>query len=240
MGMLNITEIKTYVAKATERFQEVFVGFEPPKIVVVSASRRQAVRARALQECGVDYKEDEYGTDGEVIEGPLGKQILLYQSLMKYEDRVYHALWHEFGHIMFGNEKQYGIDFKVDTPMRSGYAVFNEFMAEYIAHVMTNGEGFGIYNPNMYLQMAFQEEYTINPYWLSRYMAIVVGDSTVPQKFIADGPELVGDVLWEYIAEMFKMINEQLKKDDFWNASPEFIEEFGCLYDDMFSIVYGG
>ena len=184
--MLNITEIKTYITKALERFNDVFIGFESPKIVVVSASRRQVVRAKALQECGINYKEDLYGTDAEVIDGPLGKQILLYQSMMKTERQVCHVLWHEFGHIIFGNEKQYGIDFNVDTPMRSGYAVFNEFMAEYIAYVVTEGEGFGVYNPNMYLQMAFQERGTINPYWLSRYMAIIVGDSTVSDEFEPD------------------------------------------------------
>ena len=238
--MLNITEIKTYITKALERFNDVFIGFESPKIVVVSASRRQVVRAKALQECGINYKEDLYGTDAEVIDGPLGKQILLYQSMMKTERQVCHALWHEFGHIIFGNEKQYGIDFNVDTPMRSGYAVFNEFMAEYIAYVVTEGEGFGVYNPNMYLQMAFQERGTINPYWLSRYMAIIVGDSTVSDEFVADGAKYVSSTVWEYLAEMFDMIDEQLQKDDFWNVAAEFIEEFGRLYDDVFSVVYRG
>ena len=238
--MLNITEIKTYIAKAVERFNEVFIGFGPPKIVVIPASRRQAVRAKVLQECGVDYKEDLYGTDAEVIDGPLGKQILLYQSMMKTGRQVCHALWHEFGHIIFGSEKQYRMDFNVDTPMRSGYAVFNEFMAEYIAYVVTGGEGFGVYNPNMYLQMAFQEKGTINPYWLSRYMAIIVGDSTVPDKFVADGAKYVSPTIWKCLAEMFDMIDEQLQKDDFWKAAPEFIEDLGCLYDDMFSAAYRG
>ena len=177
--MLKITEIKIYVDKAKKRFTESFIGFESPKIVVVPASKRQAVRCKVLRECGLDYKEDLYGTDAEVIDGPLDRQILLYQSMMKSEKQIYHAIWHELGHILFGNEKQYGIDIENDTPMRSGYAVFNEFIAEYIAHVVSNGEGFEIYNPNMYLQLAFQEERTINPYWLSRYMAIIAGDSNV-------------------------------------------------------------
>ena len=128
--MLNITEIKTYINKATERFQKVFTDFEPPKIVVVPASRRQAVRNKVLKECGLDYKEDLYGTDAEVIDGPLDKQIVIYQSMMKSERQICHALWHEYGHIVFGNEKQYSIDLAEDTPMRSGYAVFNEFIAE--------------------------------------------------------------------------------------------------------------
>lgn len=238
--MFNITEIKTYINKAVDRFEKVFIGFELPKIVVVPASRRQAVRNKVLSECGLEYKEDLYGTDAEVIDGPLDKQIVIYQSIMKSERQVCHALWHEFGHIVFGDEKQYGIDLAEDTPMRSGYAVFNEFIAEYIAHVVSDGEGFGIYNPNMYLQLAFQEERTINSYWLSRYMAIISGDSNVSDECVSAGAEYVKPVVWNYLTEMFKMIDEQLRKDSFWKATPTFIEELGFLYDNMFSAIFRG
>jgi len=236
--MLNITEIKKYIASAVEEFKEEFADFEVPNVVVVPSSRRQAVRNRVLQECGVKYKEDLYGTDAEVINGPLGMQVLVYQSMMKYEQQVYHAIWHEFGHILFGDEKQFGIDLSVDTPMRSGYAVFNELIAEYIAHFMTGGEGFGTYNPNMYLQMAFQEEGTINPYWLSRYMAIIMGDNNVRPEFVQAGAGYVSPEVWACLVDMFKMLHVQFKKDEFWKVSAEFIEEFGQLFDDMFHYVY--
>lgn len=240
MSICSIAEIKTYINKANELFEKVFIGFKPPKIVVVPASRRQAVRNKVLSECGLEYKEDLYGTDAEVIDGPLDKQIVIYQSMMKSERQVCHALWHEFGHIVFGNEKQYGIDLAEDTPMRSGYAVFNEFIAEYIAHVASDGGGFGGYNPNMYLQLAFQEEGTINPYWLSIYMAIIAGDSNVSDECFAEGAEYVKPIVWNYLTEMFKMIDEQLRKDIFWKATPTFIEDFGILYDNMFSVVFRG
>ena len=124
--MLNITEIKTYINKATERFQKVFTDFEPPKIVVVPASRRQAVRNKVLKECGLDYKEDLYGTDAEVIDGPLDKQIVIYQSMMKSERQICHALWHEYGHIVFGNEKQYSIDLAEDIGKRRDNLYMNK------------------------------------------------------------------------------------------------------------------
>lgn len=238
--MLKIIEIKMYKDKALKRFVGIFTGFKSPKIVVVPASKRQAVRCKVLRECGLEYKEDLYGTDAEVIDGPLDRQILLYQSMMKSEKQVGHTLWHELGHVLFGNEKQYGIDIEKDTSMHSGYAVFNEFIAEYIAHVVSDGEGFGIYNPNMYLQLAFQEERTINPYWLSRYMAIIAGDSNVSDECVAEGAEYVKPVVWNYLTEMFKMIDEQLRKDNFWKATPTFIEDFGILYDNMFSVVFRG
>ena len=56
--------------------------------------------------------------------------------------------WHECGHVVFGNEKQYRINLVLDTPMYSGYTAFNKFIAKYMA------QSFGIYNPNMYLQFA--------------------------------------------------------------------------------------
>jgi hypothetical protein len=105
-----------------------------------------------------------YGTDAEVIVGPCGKQILIYQSMMKTKQQVFHALWHEFGHILFGDEKQYGINFEDDTPMRSGYAVFNEFVAEYIAYTVNDAEPFrNAMRSHIYLQMAFQQKSSIRP-----------------------------------------------------------------------------
>ena len=127
-----------------------------------------------------------------------------------------------------------------DTPMRSGYAVFNEFIAEYIAHVVSDGDGFGVYNRNMYLQLAFQEERTINPYWLSRYLAIIASDSNVSDECVAEGAEYVKPVVWSYLTEMLRVIDKQLKKDDFWKATPLFIENLGIIYDDMFSVVFRG
>lgn len=47
--MLKITEIRIYIDKAQKRFIEIFIGFEPPKIVVVPASKRQAVRCKVLK-----------------------------------------------------------------------------------------------------------------------------------------------------------------------------------------------
>lgn len=122
--------------------------------------------------------------------------------------------------------------------MRSWYAVFNEFIAEYIAHVVFDGEGFGVYNPNMYLQLAFQEEGTINPYWLRRYMAIISVDSNISDECVAEGAEYVNPIVLNHLTEMFRMIDKQLKKDDFWKATPSFIDDLGTLYDDMFSAVF--
>lgn len=71
-------------------------------------------------------------------------------------------------------------------------------------------------------------------------MAIIAGDSNVSDECVAEGAEYVKPVVWNYLTEMFRMIDKQLKKDDFWKATPTFIEELGSIYDDMFSVVFRG
>ena len=75
-------------------------------------------------------------------------------------------------------------------------------MAEYIAHHVSGGEGFGTYNPNMYLQPAFQYEGTIIPYWLSWYMAIILGNNTVRDEFVQAGAGYVPSEIWIYIVKL--------------------------------------
>ena len=239
--MLTITEIKSYISEAITKYQSVYVGADIFPITVCPSSRRQAVRDRVIKECGLDYKEDLYGTDAEVIDGPCGKQILIYQSMMNTKQQVFHALWHELGHLLSGDEKQCGINLERDTPMRSGYAVFNEFVAEYIAYAVNDAEPFrNAMGSHIYLQMAFHEERTINPYWLSRYFAVVLGDSTVSEDEFAFGQSLVSPAVWNYINQILNVLISQIKKPDFWIADAEFLETLGCLFDDMFHLVFMG
>jgi hypothetical protein len=161
--------------------------------------------------------------------------------MMKTKQQVFHALWHEFGHLLSGDEKQYGINLERDTPMRSGYAVFNEFVAEYIAYTVNVAEPFrNAMGSHIYLQMAFHEERTINPYWLSRYFAVVLGDSTVSEDEFAFGQSLVSPAVWNYINQILNVLISQIKKPDFWIADAEFLETLGCLFDDMFHLVFMG
>ena len=71
-------------------------------------------------------------------------------------------------------------------------------------------------------------------------MAIIASDSNVSDECVAEGAEYVKPVVWSYLTEMLRMIDKQLKKDDFWKATPLFIENLGIIYDDMFSVVFRG
>ena len=237
--MLKISEIKDYIFTALDLFTETYPNFAIPKIVVCSSSRRQAIREKVMAECGLDYKEDIYGTDAEVISGDLDTQIILYQSMMKTERQVHHAVWHELGHIMFGSEKQFNIDLSEDTPLRSGYAVINEFMAEFVAYTVNKFDTFGnSQRAHTYLQMAFMEEYVVNPYWLSRYLAVVIGDENVSEEEIAFGEQFVLPDAWEIILTIINELFEQTDNENFLEVSTDFLEQIGLLYDELFHIYF--
>lgn len=237
--MLSITEIKTHISTAIEQFLENFPNAVVPKIVVCPSSRRQAVRNKVLAECGAS-KEDEYGTSAEVISGPLGTQILVFQSMVKSASQVNHAVWHELGHIMFGDDKAFNVDLNLDTPLRSGYAVVNEFMAEYIALYVNGNEGFGnVYNPNMYLQMTF-ENGDVTPYWLSFYLAIMVGDTTVPEQRMDEAEEALPPKVWHWIKVIMTLLFDQTDQEEFWKADKEFLEQVGEAYDNLYHVVFWG
>lgn len=236
--MLKISEIKNVIPVAIEKFKKFFSDASIPPITVCPSSRRRSVRDRVLVECGVDYKEDIYGTDAEVISGKLGTQIILYQSMMKTEGQVCHAIWHELGHIIFGTEEKYGIELAVDTPTRSGYAVVNEFVAEFIAYIVNDFETFGCsLKANMYLQMAFMED-DVNAYWLSRYFAVIAGDKNVLDNEIESCKQYVTPEVWSIISKMTDELFEQVQKTEFWNYSYDFIERIGCLFDEVFHVHY--
>lgn len=235
--MLSITLIKKSIDDAVNVFSNKFTAFNIPVIRVCPASRRKVVRDKILEECGV-YKEDSYGTEAEVISGPLDTQIVVYQSMMKYEHQVYHAVWHELGHIMFGSEKKFGVDLECDTPLRSGYAVVNEFMAEFIAYFVNERKPFPTaQRANIYLQMAFQEG-IVFPYWLSRYYAIIMGDKTISVSDVDEGKNYVSPEVWKYIMLIMNLLLEQVSTEDFWKVDNNYLEKAGYFYDELFHIVY--
>lgn len=237
--MLKISEIKEHISTALDLFLETYPDFAIPKIVICSSSRRQAIREKVIAECGLDYKEDIYGTDAEVISGTLDTQIILYQSMMKTKNQVHHAVWHELGHIMFGSEKQFNIDLSIDSPLRSGYAVINEFMAEFIAYTVNRFETFGnSQKAHTYLQMSFMEEFVVNPYWFSRYLAVVIGDGNVSEEEIEFGEQFVLPNAWGIILTIINELFEQTDKENFLEISNEFLEKIGLLYDDLFHIYF--
>lgn len=235
--MLQVSVIKQQIQFAKEIFLKKFPDTEIPPVIVCSASRRTAVRAKVMDECGI-YKEDVYGTDAEVISGPLGTRILVYQSMMKTEKQVCHALWHELGHIVFGQPDEFGVILEKDTPLRSGYALINEFMAEYIAFSVNENKSFSfLQRPNVYLQMAFQQG-TVTPYWLSIYFSIILGDWNVDRRIIEEGNQYVSESIWRYVLQIQTLLSKQLEKQVFWKVDIKFLEEIGCLFDDLFHVVY--
>ncbi len=153
---------------------------------------------------------------------------------------VRHCIWHELGHVLFGDEKTFNIDLNIDTPLRSGYAVFNEFIAEYIAFTVNDFKPLsGTFGVNGYLSNAILNSYgDIIPYWLSRYYAIVIGDSTISDEEFYRGKELVPNDIWVEIINLMRILFEQTEKDECWKVNTEYLEKVGEHYDYLFHLVY--
>ena len=125
--------------------------------------------------------------------------------------------------------------------MRSGYAVFNEFIAEYIAYTVNNAEPFpNAHRSYIYFQMAFQEKYTINTYWLSRYCAVVLGDATVSEDEFALSQSFVSLSVWKLVNQLLDELATQVRRPNFWIAEARFIEAVGRIFDGMFHEVFMG
>ncbi len=238
--MLNITEIRKYIDVAVGIFLDKYPNVIVPPFVVCPASRRNIVREKVLKDCGLDFKEDDRGTEAEVITGPIATKILVYQSRIKTENMVRHCVWHELGHIVFGDEKQFNIDLEQDTPLRSGYALFNEFIAEYIAYTVNDFNHLsGSYLPNGYLSNVFYNGYCeLDLYWLSRYYAIALGDETIDFEKIKDGEKIVPPHTWSYICQIMNMLMDQVEKEEYWVVDIEYLETIGSLYDQLFHVVF--
>ncbi len=238
--MLNITEIEKYIDVAVEMFLQLYPDAIVPQIVVCPASRRNIIRNRTLKECGLEYKDDDRETGAEVISGPLDTKIIIYQARVKTEGMVRHCIWHELGHIIFGDEKTFNIDLNKDTPLLSGYGIFNEFIAEYIAYTVNDFKPLsGTFGVNGYLSNALLNDYCdIDQYWLSRYYAIVIGDSTISDEEFYRGKELVPNDIWVETINLMKILFEQTDKDEFWKVDTKYLEEVGEQYEYLFHIVF--
>ena len=112
-------------------------------------------------------------------------------------------------------------------------------MAEFIAYSVNEFDTFGnSQQAHIYLQMAFMGEYPVNPYWFSRYLAVVIGDGNVSEEEIEFGEQFVLPDAWGIIITIINELFEQTDKDDFWKVSVDFLEKIGLLYDDLFHIYF--
>lgn len=235
--MMTITEIKLYIETAVIKFKDYFPEINIPPIVVCPSAKRKQARDKILQECGLSYKEDSLSTLAEVVSGEKMTKIVLYQARMKSGNIVNHCVWHELGHILFGDEKQFGItksDFQKGTLAAYGYGLFNEFIAEYTAYVVNDFQPLaGNYLPNAYLHQAFYSGDCLIQYYLSQYYAVILGDETISDEVFNNGKTVITPQEWGIVHYIMSLLFKQTEKEEFWKVDYEFLKTLGYLCDKL-------
>lgn len=239
--MLKISEIKECLAPAVEMFKTVYPMVEVPEIMACSPERAEKVREQAVQECGAVNEKYNDSLAAEVIWGPMGTKILFYQSKAIDKDDVYHNVWHELGHVMFGRNTKYGIEIEENSPIFLGYNLLSEFMAEYIAYTVNEFKPLW-YNEDIndrLIRALYDGKKIIQPYSLSMYLAMAMGNHDITKDELSQGGSYTSEDVWESILCIRRVISKQVAKENFWEPDIAFIEEIGDLYMElMYTLIW--
>ena len=146
--MLKISEIKEYITEAAGIFKGIYPMAEVPEFIVCSPKRAKSIREQTVRECGAVNKKYRDDLAAEVIWGPMGTKILVYQDAIYNQKRVYAVIWRELGHVLFGRNTKYGIKIEENSSVFLGYNLLSEFMAEYIAYTVNGFKPLG-YNEDI-------------------------------------------------------------------------------------------
>ena len=234
--MMKISEVENCIPLALALFKRKFPDVESPEITVLKDSKITKDRKHIYKECGDNGLVECDNLYGEYVHGPHGNRIIIYQNMFDSPFDVFEAIWHELGHAIFGPKEEYGIDCNASPESHRGHFLFGEFIAEYIVYVVSGCKGCKEDNPNEYLCMAFEDEETVIPYWLCRYMSSVLGNTSASEKFISQSCMCVPDeAVWDSIDSMLKILKKQLKRNKYWKPSAAVIEELGFVYIMMLS-----
>ena len=183
-----------------------------------------------------------------------GRAILIYTTVAESDWDLCHTGWHELGHILtkvinkdLFIEAENDVNAMHDTQIRSGMAVWSEFIAEYIAILIDDEEPQPVAWPKQDILANLIQEATgsgsLNPYPLAFYCAMMMGDNTIDammqrQHNAAIGLDECDDMTGELIVGLLKILDEQLCQEEFWNISREMLEKIGAQIDELWSHCY--
>ena len=245
-----IPYIKTTFIAAFPTAKEIV---EETPIMLISNRGRAEARQRAFEQTGARFKEDD-ANRGEAIFGPKGRAILIYTAVAENDEDFCHTGWHELGHVLtkvvnkdLFIEAENDVNAMHDTQIRSGMAVWSEFIAEYIAILILDEEPEPIAWPKQEILANLIQEATgtgsLNPYPLAFYCALMMGDNTIDamlhrQPNAAIGLDECDDIAGELIVGLLNLLDEQLCEKEFWNISREMLEKIGAQIDELWSHCY--
>lgn len=195
-------------------------------------------------------REKELLTDtvGEVIAGDGKYAILLYQSAIRSPEELDLVLWHELGHICSSEtnreiERECLEDAvnKVDSPIRSGGAVWMEFIADAIATYVAEAKPVMQYALMIQDYMTEMVERAINngvvcPDVLGHYCSFLLTNPIVQilrrkDSKVVDGLGYCRPEVAQAILACAETLEKQLKEEPFWKISRDRIIELGEAFD---------
>lgn len=245
-----IPYIKTTFIAAFPSAKEIV---EDTPIILIANRGRTETRQKAFEQTGARFKEDD-DIRGEAIFGPKGRAILIYTAVAEGDWDFCHTGWHELGHVLtkvinkeLFLEAENDVNAMHDTQIRSGMAVWSEFIAEYIAILIEDEDPQPIAWPKQDILANLIREATgsgsLNPYPLAFYCAMMMGDKTIDammqrQPNAAIGLDECDDLAGELIVGLLNLLDEQLCQEEFWNISREMLEKIGAQIDELWSHCY--
>lgn len=172
------------------------------------------------------------GMDGDRVSG---KAAILYREDVPFDILPEAVLVHELGHI-FAQKREYNGYFFEDTvpdgdvELYSGYALWKEFVADYFSNRIC-----GCW-PSSLKQMKLTKsdrkklisrDRTTHAF-VSSYFALVA----CTEEFRTSSEDLDGILEQSRVPfpNVFRLLGPQMKKESFWEISPDFIQELGCQY----------
>ncbi|MBQ8540799.1 MAG: hypothetical protein IJ435_04910 [Clostridia bacterium] len=230
--MLNCSVIEACIPIEVEKFKKKFPNSYVPQIVVCPQEGRAQFRKKVYDECGAKKTKDIASTAGEVIAGTKGIQIIIYQRAMINAEVVQRTVWHELGHVKVGIPEKYGIDDSEESFTTNGYKIVSEFLADYIAYVVNDGNAFSYLDkPQVYMTEAFDKSTGDYVYKdsLVKAMAMIIGIKDVDQETVLK--EAFG--VPSFVVYLLDTLRKQTEKPEFWELDIEFFMEIGNLYIEL-------
>ena len=243
-----ITEIQENYLKM---IPESRTWLEKVEFVILPQINRQQVIQRTCEKLGAEEPEYLPDTIAEVISSEKGYTVLIYPENTDDLFELRFTIAHELGHVCanianreIDEEWRYDIVCQRDTPIRSGGAVWSEFIADAIGYHIT-GEQFERYNISelrnhmlTLLYLSFQGK-QINPVNLGHLCAFILCNRRMRKAQMQQGllskvddfrPEVLNG-----ISAIIKVLDGQIHETVFWHVSRDKLIQLGDAVDQLWN-----
>lgn len=191
-------------------------------------------------------------TIAEAIAGENGYAVLIYPENIYDSSECLFTIAHELGHI-FSNISNKEVNEeclkdtinRIDSPMRSGGAIWSEFIADAIATHVTKQQHsrvglWGLADHAFNLLSHFTPEEELIPSVLGHFCAFLLCNKRLRKAYLSGEIDIGSDhmrpAVISIIAELLKILDAQLQDKEFWLISREQMlllgKEIDLLWDE--------